>query len=99
MRFYVGILDGSARTWGVRIPDFPGVHGGGKTPVDAIADTMSALREVGEIMVSEDTPLPLARTLEEIVADPEAAPNVNAGEAAVMIPLLVDESRPVKVSG
>lgn len=98
MAYYIGILDGSARTWGVRIPDFPGVHGGGATPDEAIADVISALREVGAIMVAEGTPLPPARSLAEISADADAAPNARDGEVAVMIPVLVDEGRTVKAN-
>ena len=45
MAHYVGILDGSGRAWGVRIPDLPGCYGGGASPEAAIADAMSAARE------------------------------------------------------
>jgi predicted RNase H-like HicB family nuclease len=26
---YIGILDTDGQTWGVRVPDLPGCHGGG----------------------------------------------------------------------
>ena len=42
---YVGILDRSGKSFGVREPDLPGCHGAGPTPEAAIADTMSAARE------------------------------------------------------
>ena len=45
MAQYIGILDGSGKTYGVRIPDLPGCYGGGATPEAAIADAMSAARE------------------------------------------------------
>ena len=32
MTQYIGILDGSGKTYGVRIPDLPGCYGGGATP-------------------------------------------------------------------
>lgn len=86
MAYFVAILDGSGRTWGVRIPDFPGVHGGGTTPDEAIADANSALREVVEIMMAEGTPLPEARTHAHLLADKETQPNVREGEIAIMIP-------------
>ena len=38
MVHYVGVLDGSEGTWGVRIPDLPGCHGGGATVEATIAD-------------------------------------------------------------
>jgi predicted RNase H-like HicB family nuclease len=45
MTNYVGILDGSGKAYGVRIPDLPGCYGGGATPEAAMADAMSAARE------------------------------------------------------
>ena len=45
MTNYVGILDGSGKAYGVRIPDLPGCYGGGATPEAAITDAMSAARE------------------------------------------------------
>eukprot|EP01037_Dinobryon_pediforme_P029075 gene29075-32589_t len=38
MVHYVGIIDGSDDVWGVRVPDFPGCHGGGATAEAAIED-------------------------------------------------------------
>ncbi len=98
MSYYIGILDGSGRVWGVRIPDFPGVHGGGATAEEAVDDTITALREVGAIMSAEGRELPKARTLAEVLADKKSAPSVKAGELAVMIPLLVDRGRPVRAN-
>ena len=45
MTNYIGILDGSGKAFGVRIPDLPGCYGGGATPEAAITDAMSAARE------------------------------------------------------
>ena len=45
MTQYVGILDGSGKTCGFRIPDLPGCYGGGASPESAIADAMSAARD------------------------------------------------------
>ena len=44
MTQYIGVLDGSGKTYGVRIPDLPGCYGGGATPEAAITDAMSAAR-------------------------------------------------------
>jgi predicted RNase H-like HicB family nuclease len=96
LSYYIGILDGSGDVWGVRIPDFPGVHGGGATAEEAVDDAITALREVGAIMSAEGQELPKARALTEVLADKKSAPNVRAGELAVMVPLLVDRGRPVR---
>ena len=45
MTAYIGILDGKAKAWGVRIPDLPGCYGAGATAEAAIADAASAARE------------------------------------------------------
>ena len=98
MSYYIGILDGSGDVWGVRIPDFPGIHGGGATAEEAVDDAITALREIGAIMSSEGKQLPKARTLAEVLADKTSAPNIKAGELAVMVPLLVDRGRPVRAN-
>lgn len=88
--YYIGILDGDGDVWGVRIPDFPGVHGGGATAEDAVADAVSALREVGAAMVAKGEELPPPRTLAEIVAGKDASLNAKQGESVVRLPLLLD---------
>jgi predicted RNase H-like HicB family nuclease len=98
MGYYIGILDGSGDVWGVRIPDFPGVHGGGATAEEAVDDAITALREVGAIMSAEGQELPKARALAEVLADKKSAPNIKVGELAVMVPLLVDRGRPVRAN-
>lgn len=98
MAYYIGILDGKGDVWGVRIPDAPGVHGGGATPEEAISDATSALREVGALLVSEGKDLPKPRSMTDVLADKEAAPDVKAGESAVMIPLLLDRGRSVRAN-
>lgn len=83
MTYYVGILDGRGDVWGMRIPDFPGVHGGGPTPEAAIDDVISALREVRATMIAEGAEAPRARPLMQVLADEVT----EAREVAVIIPL------------
>jgi predicted RNase H-like HicB family nuclease len=96
MPHYVGILDGSGDTWGVRVPDLPGCHGGGDTAEAAIADAISAAREWAEHRNAKGVALPASRPLREIIGDGEM--DVRAGETAVMIPLLLDRGRPVRAN-
>ena len=96
MSHYVGILDGSAGTWGVRIPDLPGCRGGGDTPEAAIADAVSAAREWAEHRTARGAAMPVARPLRQIIRDGEV--DGRAGETAVMIPLLLDRGRPVRAN-
>jgi predicted RNase H-like HicB family nuclease len=93
---YVGILDGSGDTWGVRIPDLAGCHGGGETAEAAIADAISAAREWAEHRNAKGAVMPASRPLRQIIRDGEL--DVQAGETAVMIPLLLDSGRPVRAN-
>jgi predicted RNase H-like HicB family nuclease len=96
MIHYVGVLDGSGDTWGIRIPDLPGCHGGGETAEAAIADAISAAREWAEHRKARGSAMPASRALDAIIRDAEL--DVAAGETAVMIPLLLDSGRPVRAN-
>lgn len=96
MIHYVGILDCSEDTWGLRIPDLPGCHGGGGTAEAAIADGTSAAREWAEHFSAKGKAMPVSRPLSQIINNGEL--DVAAGESAVMIPLLLDSGRPVRAN-
>jgi predicted RNase H-like HicB family nuclease len=96
MTYYVGIVDGGDAVWGVRIPDFPGCHGGGSTPKDAIADATRALREFAADMVADGEPLPAPRDLDQILAALEA--DGEPGGTTVYVPLLLDRGRVVRAN-
>jgi predicted RNase H-like HicB family nuclease len=96
MTHYVGILDGAGAVWGVRIPDLPGCHGGGKTAEAAIADAISATREWAEHRTAKGAAMPVPRPIGAIVAVGE--PDARAGETAAMIPLPLDSGRPVRAN-
>lgn len=97
MVYYIGIIDGAGDVWGVRFPDFPGCHGGGATADLAIADATSALREVAAGMVTDGEAIPQPRTLAEMASAGDGA-DTASGEAAVMIPLLLDRGRLVRAN-
>jgi len=84
MTRYVGILDCSDGTWGVRIPDLPGCHGAGKSHQAAMADASSALREWISHQRSRGSAIPEPRTVEAVLADPASGFN-SENEAVVMI--------------
>jgi predicted RNase H-like HicB family nuclease len=91
---YVGILDGVGDLWGVRIPDLPGCVGAGSTPEEALADAAKALHDVIAHKSSGGFEIPEARSLAEVVA----AGEIEGGEAAVLIPLLLDAGRTVRAN-
>ena len=94
MTHYVGILDGGGKNWGVRFPDIDGCVGAGATPEAAVADAARALRDVMGYKRGGGFGLPRARTLDAILASGE----VEAGEATVLVPLLLDAGRSVRAN-
>lgn len=96
MTHYVGILDGAGDAWGVRIPDAPGCHGGGPTPEAAIDDVTSALREWSDVYLETGSPMPLARSVADLLSSGEI--ETAAGESAVLVPLIRDSGRPVRAN-
>jgi predicted RNase H-like HicB family nuclease len=96
MTYYVGIVDGSADVWGVRIPDFPGCHGAGASVQDAVADATRALREFATDMFNDGEALPEARDMLAVDKAREAADEPDG--IRVYIPLLVDKGRPVRAN-
>jgi predicted RNase H-like HicB family nuclease len=96
MTDYIGILDGAGDTWGVRIPDLPGCHGGGATAAAALADAISAAREWAEHCRAAGGSLPIARSLPEIGAAERI--DAAAGEIAVLVPVILDAGRTVRAN-
>jgi predicted RNase H-like HicB family nuclease len=96
--YYVGILDGAKDVWGVRIPDVAGCYGGGATPEAAIADAISALREVAAHFATKGVELEPPRSMQDVIEDKGAKFSPAAGESLVMIPLILDRGRPVKAN-
>jgi predicted RNase H-like HicB family nuclease len=98
MTYYVGILDGAEGAWGVRIPDCPGAFGAGETAERAISDAVAGLAAWAEATLKDGDALPAARSIAAIKRDPQAAPRVEDGDVAVMIPLLLDAGRTVRAN-
>ncbi len=96
MTMYVGIVDGAAGTWGVRLPDFPGCHGAGETPAAAVADATRALRAFAADMLAEGAALPAPRDLGRVQDDITAGREDRGG--TVFIPLIVDKGRAVRAN-
>jgi predicted RNase H-like HicB family nuclease len=90
MAYYVGILEGEGDVWSIRIPDLPGCHGGGASPEEAISDATSAAKEWAEDVRGDGCPVPAPRTIQEVMADPNAEFDPAAGESLVMIPLALE---------
>lgn len=93
---FIGILDGSGKTYGVRVPDLPGCYGGGPSPEAAISDAMSAAREwIGHRLIKQAA-IPKSRRMAQIIkaGEIDAARN----EVAVIIPVILDAGRTVRAN-
>ena len=96
MTQYVGILDGSGKAYGVRLPDLPGCYGAGPTPEAAIADAMSAAREWLSHRETKNETAPPARAMAQILKTETIDAALN--EVAVMIPVVLDQGRTVRAN-
>jgi predicted RNase H-like HicB family nuclease len=96
MTNYIGILDGSGKVYGVRIPDLPGCYGGGATPEAAITDAMSAAREWIAHRETKSEAAPNPSTMSQILKSEviDAAQN----EVAVIVPVVLDAGRSVRAN-
>ena len=96
MTNYVGILDGSEKTWGVRIPDLEGCYSSGASAEAAIEDAASAAHEWLAQRLSKGLPQPKARNLAAIIK----ADEIDAGnqETAVIISAILDAGRTVRAN-
>ncbi len=98
MAQYVGILDGAKDVWGIRIPDFPGCHGGGSTPEAALADAIGALQEFAAHQLAQGREISSPRSMQDVMRDPAAEFDARSGESFVMVPLVLDRGRSVKAN-
>jgi predicted RNase H-like HicB family nuclease len=96
MSLYVAIIDGQDSVWGVRIPDFPGCHGGGATPAEAVEDATRALREFAADMTASGEAIPAPTDYFKIIAKLKRTKEPFGG--VVYIPLLLDKSRSVRAN-
>jgi predicted RNase H-like HicB family nuclease len=96
MTQYIGLLDGSGKTFGIRNPDLPGCYGGGATPEAALSDAMSAAREWINHRTTKGLALPKARSLSQIMKAGEIETANN--EIAVIVPVILDQGRTVRAN-
>jgi predicted RNase H-like HicB family nuclease len=96
MTQYIGVLDGTGKTYGIRIPDLPGCYGAGRSPEAALTDAMSAAREwLGHRATKGEAP-PKPRTMAQSLKAEEINPAAN--EMAVLVPVVLDKGRTVRAN-
>ena len=71
MKFTIAIEPGTdTSAWGVAVPDLPGCFSAGDTLDEAMANARQAIDQHVEIMIEDGAPIPSARALAVIQADP-----------------------------
>ena len=86
------------RLHGLIVPDCPGVTAVGTTLDEVVRNGAQALRLWAEAEQSAERPVPETRALEDIIADEAVQADIGAGAVPVLLPLLVDAGRSVKLT-
>ena len=86
MTHYIAIVEdaGPDHAVGVWFPDLPGCTSGGDDIDEALRNAPEALELYAEGLQEDGHPLPRARTLTELKADPEVAQEIGANMVALI---------------
>jgi predicted RNase H-like HicB family nuclease len=86
MAHYIAIIEdaGPDTAIGVWFPDLPGCTSAGDDIDEALRNAPEALELYAEGLLEDGRPLPRARTLSELKADPEVAEDIRANMVALI---------------
>ena len=83
MTHYIALVHKDAdSSFGVQFPDVPGCFSAADSMDDLVGNAMEALS-----LWAEDEAMPARRTIEQIVADPDVAPELLAGAFLIKLEL------------
>ncbi len=99
-RFYIGLVDKGGEGWGVTFPDLPGCTSGGKTMDDLFEMSVESVRLWVDATLDQGVGLPVARTMDQLLADEEVKETIGAiGPVSfIQVPLLRDSGRTVRAN-
>ena len=98
-KYYLGVVEKDADSaWGMWFPDMPGSF-----PATDEFDTLPGvaaeiLRQHVEALESNGRAVPEARPVSEVMADKEVRRSIKAGATTMLVPLLADPGRTVRVN-
>jgi predicted RNase H-like HicB family nuclease len=84
MAHYIAIIEDAGPDHAIGVPDLPGCTSGGDGIDEALRNAPEALELYGEGLYEDGQPLPRARTLTELKADPEVAEDIDANMVALI---------------
>jgi predicted RNase H-like HicB family nuclease len=92
------MVEGKPGSFGLIFPDLPGCVAMGKTMDEIVQSGAEVLSEWAGDVVSEGRRLPKARTIEQLVKDPEVQGDLATGSVFVSIPLVLDTGRAARAN-
>lgn len=98
-RYYLGIVEKDPDSaWGMWFPDMPGCFPATDEFDDLPGAAAEALRLHVEALESNGRAVPDSRSLAEAMADREVRRSLKAGATTMLVPLLADPGRTVRVN-
>lgn len=98
-RYFVGVIEKDEDSaFGVWFPDAPGAYGAADEFEDVISAAGQALRHHVEALQTAGMPTPEPRAYDEVINSADVRSAIAAGAAAIVVPLLADGGRTVRVN-
>ncbi len=98
MARYVAMVEGKPGSFGLIFPDLPGCVAMGKTMDEVVQFGAEVLSEWADDVVSDGRRLPKARTIEQLLKDPEVQGDLATGSVFISIPLVLDTGRAARAN-
>ena len=98
-KYYLGIVEKDADSaYGMWFPDMPGCFPAADAFDDLPRVAAELLRMHVETMENNGRDVPAPRSIADVMADKEVRPSLKAGATTMLVPLLADPGRTVRVN-
>lgn len=98
-KYYLGIVEKDADSaWGIWFPDMPGCFPAADEFDELPRVAAEILRQHVEALESNGRPVPVPRSIVEVMADRDVKKALRAGATTMLVPLLADPGRTVRVN-
>ena len=99
MKYYLGVVEKDADSaWGMWFPDMPGCFPAADAFDDLPRVAADLLRQHVEALQSNGRAVPAPRSIVEVMGDRDARKSVKGGATTMLVPLLADPGRTVRVN-
>jgi predicted RNase H-like HicB family nuclease len=98
-KYYLGIVENDADSaFGIWFPDMPGCFPAADEFDDLPRVAAEILRQHVEALESNGRPVPVPRSIAEVMADKDSRKALRGGATTMLVPLLADPGRTVRVN-